>query len=156
MLAGMRWNHAWLCLGPLLAYHLDVLLTLIGQPDAYWAGHLDQAREGNPFPRWLMHQHPLLFPLAALLWLPTFCAVILWLPARFAKWVAFLIQMGHTLAAGSWLVELAPGGYLAAVPFLYLSVKLMEWTWRRVPSDWPQDRTRRVASEVQSPVRGGH
>ena len=145
MLNRMKWKNAWLCLGPLLVYVLDVTLTLIGQPEAYWAGNLDQAKEGNLFPRWMMHQHPWLFPLVALVWLPTFCTAILWLPARFAKVIAFVLQVGHTLAAASWIVELVPGSYLVALPFMLLSLKLMNWTWDRVPSDWPPDTACKTA-----------
>lgn len=130
----MKWTNAWLCLGPLLLLGFDVTLTLLGQPAAYWEGHLGAAQEGNPLPNWLMHQHPLLFPLAALGWAPAFCAAILWLPARFAKVISFVLHFGHTVAAASWLVLLAPGSYLVAFPFMLLSLKLMDWTWRRVPS----------------------
>jgi len=137
----MKLRNRWLCLGPILLLVLDISLTLYGQPAAYWQGDLEQVREWSPYAHWLLRQHPLLVLANAALWVPIFSSAILWLPPPFAKIIAFVIHVGHTLGAASWLVLLAPGSYATALLFLLMSVKLMDWSWGRQDAVQPGPNT---------------
>ena len=41
-------GRGWLLLPAVVVYAVDVALTLLGQPEAYWRGDYEQAIEGNP------------------------------------------------------------------------------------------------------------
>jgi hypothetical protein len=126
----MRNGRTWLCAGPLLFCLVDGGLTLQGQPDAYWAGHYEQAQELNPLGRWPLQAHPLLFAAALVCWGLAFCSAILYLRETLARPLAFAVQLGHTLGAASWLVRLGVLGWLLCVPLLFASRLVLDWTWK--------------------------
>lgn len=127
----MRRANAWLCLGPVLFYTLDLSLTLGGQSRAYWDGSFDKVHEASAFPRWLLMQHPLLLPAVGYTWIGGMCAMMLWLPGSLARIVGFILQFGHTLGAASWLVLKLPFGWGAAAALIFASSLLLDWTWKR-------------------------
>jgi hypothetical protein len=130
----MRQGRAWLCIGPVFFCLLDGVLTLLGQSDAYWNGQYEQARELNPLGLWPLQQHPALFAAALLGWVGVFGTAIFCLPSNLARPLAFAVQFGHTLGAASWLVRLGTFGWLACVPLLLASRRVLDWTWRQPAS----------------------
>jgi hypothetical protein len=123
------------CVGPVFACLLDVLLTLRGQPDAYWHGDYEQVMELNPLGSWCLQWHPLLFAAGGLVWLAAVVVLILRLPRHFALPLAFVVQAAHTLGAASWLLRAGSGGTSAALVLLLLS----SWWLHRT---WPSQRNR--------------
>jgi hypothetical protein len=122
---------AWMCLGPIVFSLLDEALTLRGQSAEYWSGDYDQVLEWNPLPHWALRQHPLYFVIGGLFWAAIFCMLIAYLPSNMARLLAFVVQFGHTLGAGSWLIRMGPWGWVAAVLLVCLSRIVFDWTWRR-------------------------
>ena len=109
----MKRGRGWLCLPPMLAGLVDLAVTLLGQPAAYWEGNLGAAREGAPHGMWLFHQHYLAFPLAFAGWIAIYCAAILLLPRGLARLTAVAVTIGHASAGNSWLSYHA--GYWATI-----------------------------------------
>ncbi|TET48846.1 MAG: hypothetical protein E3J64_10445 [Anaerolineales bacterium] len=103
----MKRGRVWLCLPPVLAGLVDLAVTLLGQPAAYWEGNLWAAREGAPHGMWLFNQHQLAFPLAFAGWIVIYCAAIVLLPRRLVRVAAVAVTVGHVSGANSWLRNLA-------------------------------------------------
>jgi hypothetical protein len=121
----------WLCLGPILLCLLDGGLTLLGQPDGYWAGEFARATEWNPLGRRLLLLHPLAFALALLGWAGLVSAAALLLPARAARALTLLVQVGHTCGAATWLARLGGPGWVAVAALFVASRLLLDWSRRR-------------------------
>ena len=119
------------CVGPVLACLLDLLLTLHGQPVAYWHGDYEQVMELNPLGSWLLQGHPLLFATGGLVWLAVVVVLILRLPRTFALPLAFVVQAAHTLGAASWLLRAGVGGAMEALVLLLVSSWWLHRTWPR-------------------------
>src|SRR4051794_27046312 len=112
----MPWRgRLWLAMPPLLLCALDGLLTLTGQPAAYWAGDFTAARELNPLFDLLLRQHPIAFLTGLAVWLTVLALAVLLLPRRLAFLAAFAGAFGHTWGATSWVVAFGVVGWLLAV-----------------------------------------
>jgi hypothetical protein len=123
-----RW---WLCLSALAPYVLDVALTLIGQPAAYWAGAHDSAQEANPLAAWLMRAGPAVFGLAAGLWAVVFGVLLLFWRNRLVWPLAFVLALVHGVGAATWMVGEGWEGYIVPILYLVLVERLVRWCWRR-------------------------
>lgn len=119
-----RW---WLCLPPLVAFTADVVATLQGQPDEYWAGDYQQVLEGNPIPRWLLEISPWVAVAAGAVWAAIFALIVRYW--RYGKWVAVLITAGHTFGACTWLIRFGWPGWVVVVLVFGLTVQV--WGWCR-------------------------
>lgn len=104
-----------LWLPPLVVYSLDIALTLAGQSPAYWAGDHSATVEANPLAYRLLEISPWLFLGLAVGWAAGFLAVIAFGGVRPARVVAYLVTVGHTFGAASWLIKLGWPGIAAAV-----------------------------------------
>ncbi len=124
-------GRSWLCVGPLFFCFLDVFLTLQGQSDAYWSGDYSQVTEWNPLARWTLEVHPLLFLLNVVIRMGVACLLILVLRESLARPLAFVVQLGHSLGAASWLTRWGILGWVGVVVMLWLSRILLDWTWKR-------------------------
>jgi hypothetical protein len=127
----MNRGRAWLCVGPVLFCLLDGVLTLHGQPDAYWAGDYREAMELNPLGLWPLQQHPLLFVAALVCWVMVFCMFIILLPENLARPLSFAVQLGHTIGGASWLARLGTFGWVGSALLLLASRAVLDFTWRR-------------------------
>lgn len=119
----------WLCLPAAAFAFLDGTLTLLGQPYAYWRGEYDQANEFNPVGWVCLYWHPLAFVAAVLCWMCLIVAAGVFLPRRWAIPFVFLVYVGHTLGAASWLANRGGWGWVLAVGTLVLAERVMAITW---------------------------
>jgi hypothetical protein len=44
--------------------------------------------------------------------------------------LSLAVQLGHTLGAASWLVQLGVLGWLLVLPLLFASRLVFDWVWR--------------------------
>ena len=125
-------NRFWLCIPPFLMCTLDQGLTLWGQSSIYWAGHYEQAWEGNDLFNWLLRHHPLAFSEAGIVaWVAVFCTAIVLMPRRAAMAVSIAIVLGHAWGASTWLIERVPGGYWLAIALFLATGIIIVATWER-------------------------
>lgn len=127
-----------LCLVPALLAALDGCVTLIGQPDAYWAGDYSRAIEGTPGFRILMMQGPAAYVAGLLVWTLAFVGMILLLPSTLALAACLLFTLGHTIGAFSWIDRFPHGRELPIVINVIVAVGLavsIRWGWECGPQD---------------------
>ena len=60
----MRPERLWWCLPAIVLCATDGLLTLWGQPQAYWSGNFASINEDHPVAAWFLSLHPLAFAAA--------------------------------------------------------------------------------------------
>jgi hypothetical protein len=89
----------------LLAYALDIGLTMHGQPPEYWAGDYAQTTEGAPFHRQLYAWHPAAAALGHLVWAGILIGLLLLLPEVLAVILTITVVFGHMAGAYTWLFE---------------------------------------------------
>jgi hypothetical protein len=126
-----------LCLVPVLLAVLDGSVTLIGQPEAYWAGDHSKVLEGTPGFRVLLTYGPAAYVAGLAVWVLAFVGMILLLPPTLALAVCLQFTLGHTLGAFSWINRFPHGRELpllinaAAALGLALGIR---W-WACAPQD---------------------
>lgn len=131
----------WWCLPVLVLSAADGLITLWGQPEAYWSSGFAVVNEANPLAAWLLTVHPLAFAASGVPYLLLVLVVVLLLPRRWAAGVAVVIASSHALAVGAWCVVLfVQPLFPLAIEGLAL-VALGVLLWRR-------DRVARAQSET--------
>jgi hypothetical protein len=127
----MRFRRVRLWVAPIVCCALDAALTLIGQPDAYWAGERGEANEANPLGRLLLHWHPLAFAAGALAAMLFYALLLERLPWNLSRVTSFVILFSHSMAAAMWCVVLFDLlGYVIATAWLLLASWLLGWSWR--------------------------
>lgn len=128
-----------LCLPPLLAWALDISLTLIGQAPQYWAGDYSAVNEGSPTFNHLLAVHPLAFALGAAVWAGIFVAIVLLLPDALALIVSIAVTLGHAAGAATWIVWRFGFGYqMCNALFLGVAIALgvgIRYGWRATPEE---------------------
>ena len=92
-----------LCIPPILLFILDITLTLLGQPEEYWAGNYDMARERSPEVRRVMQTDPVLLFVMIAVWIGVIVFLIRVLPQTLAELFSVATTVAHTAAASSWL-----------------------------------------------------
>jgi len=100
----MRMQRLWWCLPAVVLCVADGLLTLWGQPVAYWSGGFAVVREGNPLAAWLLSVHPLAFAAAGVPYLLVVLGTVMVLPRRWAVAAAVGVALAHAFAVGVWFV----------------------------------------------------
>jgi hypothetical protein len=110
-------------------YTADVVLTLVGQPAAYWAGNYGSVVEFNPIAYQFLAAGPVWCLLAAVVWLLLLGAVVLAWRHPVTDWIAYLLALGHAVGGSSWLVRF--GGWPAAIAYLAVAAAVSRWCWRR-------------------------
>jgi hypothetical protein len=123
-------NRLRLAARPLAFCMLDATITLIGQPEAYWAGDLLAAREANPLGRWLLHLDPLAFIAGVVGSLAVYALLLTRLPANLARVAAFAILFLHAVGASTWLLHWGISGYIAAVLLLLAGSRVLAHAWQ--------------------------
>jgi len=126
----IRWNP--MCIGPIAACLTDLGVTLAGQPAKYWSGDYALVLEGNPIPRWLLQQHPLVLVAVIVAWIFLFVATIARLSKAPAQIVAFAILMGHTFSASTWFLA-RPYGVLQCAPLFFIAWYCDRFIWEKTP-----------------------
>lgn len=104
----MRVQRLWSCMPPTLLCAADGLITLWGQPDAYWSGEFRVVCEANPLAAWLLAVHPVAFAVAGVPYLLVVTGTIMVLPRNWAAAVAVGIALSHAFAVAVWCLVLFP------------------------------------------------
>ena len=102
----MRVQRLWWCLPATVLCAADGLITLWGQPPAYWSDGFAVAREDNPLAAWLLTVHPLAFAAAGVPYLLMVVGTVLMLPRRWAAAVAVAVASAHAFAVALWCLVL--------------------------------------------------
>jgi hypothetical protein len=102
----MRVQRLWLCLPAIVLCAADGLITLWGQPAAYWSDGFAMVREANPLAAWLLTVHPLAFAAASVPYLLLVVGTIMVLPRRWAAAVAVGAASAHAFAVAVWCLVL--------------------------------------------------
>lgn len=102
-----NWQRRLLGLGLpcLLAWAMDVALTLHGQPQEYWAGDYARSTEGAPFYFRLYTLHPIAGVGGHLLWIGLVVSLVVQLPEVYAVVLALAVAFGHTWGASTWVTR---------------------------------------------------
>lgn len=124
-----RRQRAWLIVAPLTLATGDIVLTLAGQPPAYWKGSYAAVQEANPLARMLLVHNPATFGVAAFAWLGVCVFAIGKLPTASAVLLAFALSLGHAIGGATWMWRLEPVGIGAALLYLIAAERLVHWTW---------------------------
>jgi len=128
-------NRFWWILPMGLTFAVDVILTLLGQPDRYWEGHRDDAVEANPLACGLLLVSPWLFLGLATAWVLVLGLIVkTWTP-RFAVWLPAAIvvinTLAHAIGGGSWLMRHGTWGWIAMIVYLAPVAEFTKWCFRR-------------------------
>lgn len=143
----------------LIAWGLDISLTLVFQPSAYWEGNYITAVENADFWRFLMLQHPLLLVGGSLAYISVCCHVVLALPPQIARYVATILTVSHAWAADSWLWKNfewggALGNWAILVPISICLAACLEcsfrWQWDGVGGRMMRD-SRQTSTDRHQP-----
>jgi hypothetical protein len=127
-----------LCLPPILVWSVDCTLTLVGQPEAYWARSGAQRTDGitslhsypapvnevNPTSRFLLARHPLAYIGGTVLEMLLLCSLILLLPSPLALITCLAATLGHTWGATTWIARFQHGFQIGNGFFLFVAVVL--------------------------------
>lgn len=128
----MRPERLWWCLPAIVLCAADGLLTLWGQPEAYWSGNFASIDEYNPVAAWFLSLHPLAFAAAGVPYLALVVALVMWLPwRRLAVFVAVAVASGHALAAIMWCRILFHEPAIVLVPMAFVVASLAALAWQR-------------------------
>ncbi len=129
-----RVSRLQMCPGPVTIAVADVLMTLYGQPVAYWANGYFIAHEDNPFTYWLLTVHPAVFVLGSLAWICCFILAILVLPLRAAQLLAFGVILGYSVGLSTWLLRVRFGVFGVVLLFLLVRLCVDKLIWPRLQS----------------------
>jgi hypothetical protein len=121
----------WLCLPAVVLCAADGLVTLWGQPAAYWSGGFAVVREGNPLAAWLLAVHPLAFAAAAVPYVLLVVGTILMLPRRWAAAMAVGVASAHAFAVAAWCLILFRQSLLPMAATALVLIGLGVVAWRR-------------------------
>ena len=127
----MRPERLWWCLPGIVLCAADGLLTLWGQPEAYWSGDFASIDEGHPVAAWFLSLHPLAFAAAGVPYLLLVVALVLWLPRLWAAVMAVGIASGHAFAVALWCRYLFPQPALPLVTEALVVIGLGVLAWQR-------------------------
>jgi len=127
----MRAARLWFGLPPAMVCLADVVLTLSGQPSAYWGGDYGAAVDVNPLALHALAWHPAAFGVGAAAWLVTVVAVLALVPAPWARALGLVVTFFHGVGAATWLVRWGVVGWVAAVALLVLAERLLAFSWAR-------------------------
>jgi hypothetical protein len=113
----MRTERLWWCMPAIVLCAADGLLTLWGQPAAYWTDGFAHVDEGNPVAAWFLTLHPLAFAAAGVPYLLLVIGLVTWLPRRWAAGVAMGVASAHAFAVIVWCWYLFSAPALPKDPF---------------------------------------
>ncbi len=82
---------------------LDMTVTLLGQPGAYWRNY-NNALEMAPHFDYLLQQHPVAFLAGVLVWILGGMVLIRVLPGVLSLVMALTLCLGHAFGALTWLM----------------------------------------------------
>ena len=94
----------WLHFTPaLIASLIDISVTIIHQPKAYWEGNLSRANEGNPLGALLMASH--VSGLFIISGIEILLIIVLgyYLPTRIIRYLLLFILIAHSCATTTWI-----------------------------------------------------
>lgn len=96
----------WWCLPTFVLGPADGVLTLWGQPAAYWSDGFVEVNEVNPLAALLMSIHPLAFAASGVPYLLLVLGIVILLPRRWAAAVALVVAATHALGVAFWCMDL--------------------------------------------------
>lgn len=126
-----KWNN----MAPaLLASGIDIMITIVHQPLAYWEGNLSQANEGNPIGALLMSQHIAGLFILSGLWIGLIIILGLYLHHKLLRYVILFVVIAHSYGAASWL---APRyGFWSAMALILLNTVVYLSTRSKAAPTW--------------------
>ena len=99
---------------------LDHIVTLVGQPEAYWK-NFSYANEGSPA-YVLLAYHPVAFLLWGILYGAVISVLLIRLPKKFTLALGILVYTGHSWGSASWIPGILAKIGLAASYYWYITI----------------------------------
>ena len=127
----MPMRRGWFLPPMLLAFAVDVTLTLHGQPKEYWLGNTGAVEEANPIGYILLVRSPWLFLFCAIVWMSVLSGTILFWRKPIAEWLAVVVAFAHAIGGCSWLIRSGDLGWLWGIVYLVIASQVSRWCWRR-------------------------
>ena len=115
----------WLCLPAIVAGILDLIVTLLGQPDKYWRGSYNMVSEANPIGHWFLRMHPLSFVCYDFAELAIICIMIIVLPAIISKSLSVFYTIGSAKAFYNWMYGLLHLGLVSNLMLIIPTIALV-------------------------------
>jgi hypothetical protein len=112
----------WINIAPaLIASLIDIIITIVHQPEAYWNGNLSKGQEGNPIGAFFMANHVSGIFLISGIWLILIMILGYYLPQKISKYFLLFTLIAHSFGGSSWL-SAKNGFWLAMVLILFNTV----------------------------------
>jgi len=102
----MRMNRVnrWINVAPaLIASLIDIIITIVHQPKAYWEGNLNKANEGNPIGATLMANHVSGIFLISGIWIILIIVLGYYLPKKISKYFLLFTLIAYSYGASTWI-----------------------------------------------------
>lgn len=92
-----------LCIPPIWAMTIDLIMTSVHQASEYWKGNLTKVNEGNPVVYFFMNNHVYGIFILHLLSLSLVSTLIYFAPKRIAMIISFAFVLGNSYGAATWI-----------------------------------------------------
>lgn len=94
----------WISMVPaLIAAIIDISVTIIHQPKAYWEVNLSKANEGNPIGASLMANHVSGIFVISGIWIVIIIVAGYYLPTKFSRYFLLFTLIAHSYGACTWI-----------------------------------------------------
>src|SRR5205823_2747767 len=104
----------------------DAVITLVFQPEAYWAGDYSQAQENTKVYCLLMASHPALFLAGVIAYMAISCLATLTVAPRFGRYIVMALSCVHIWATTTWLwLNIRMNNWLYGFPGVLLCLFLL-------------------------------
>jgi len=110
---------------PSLLALMDVIATLLGQPEAYWNGNLDVATDANPAVVYALKISPWLAAPAAVAWVLMLTVFMLTLAPPWRRCIYIFFSLAHLTFVWTWVVQWNLSTGIAFVIFAILIIQVM-------------------------------
>ncbi|MBV6646383.1 MAG: hypothetical protein KI790_13090 [Cyclobacteriaceae bacterium] len=96
----------WINLAPtLIASLIDITVTIVHQPKAYWEGNLNKANEGNPIGAILMSSHVSGLFIISAIEVVLIMLLGYYLPRKISRYLLLFVLIAHSCAATTWIAK---------------------------------------------------
>lgn len=134
---------------PFVLSLIDLTVTLVFQPEAYWQGDRSVVVEANPIARWAFLIHPFMIIPGLIGWYAIVIPVIFKSPAWLGLRVHVFLVLGHLITISGWLTRNSESGTLLTTMVWLIALPLAWFLFRPFRQLWSSNEP------VSFPKRGG-
>jgi len=129
-------RYARLLAVPLVLSLIDVFVTLLYQPAAYWSGDRSALVEGNPTVWAALRIHPLLMIPGIAGWYGCVGLLMFRTPSWIGLRVYVVVVFGHLVGIGGWLIRHHQHGVLLTCLIALVGIGFATWMFMPFRSQW--------------------